>query len=804
MSRSTTPLRDQALALAAQCAQVWRDDSDSQAQPPIQVYYAIDVDVINLYCDPHGNAGYAEVFSQFRDLNPRLANVLGDFIVRRGLGVAQRPKQQGHSGEGESVAKPLIVMAPHDRELQRVVAAISRKALSRVASPSLDEGVKRGLEELELACLSGQSLGEAIRLLETVPGLGDFLRPEHGPAEELERLNALPAGCLLPLSQVAALSHLKLPPRRLGEDDVFDERVQRWFDALLKDYGDSRSGSSTWPAPSSQSGSKRDNLRDDAVVLAGLEVLNEALAPSQGAVRGRLCLITGAPRLHRVARQMKQPAHSDFEDFASAYLRHPLAFVGSRGLFEVSPTAPGAGALAQDQELRTSEWLAICFPTLIQQVPHGNAWRISLKHDSDLSATMDLPEAAVQELRDAVVKSDERLQAQRDHERKGQFFAYFKTQVADSNFDADQLWARFWQWRVQSELIQLALKSAPFGLAELLSDPKNRRQGVPALRFDRPDFAEVQQGYEGLSADLFKPRADLTAQQWASLLAEVLERVGETDRSGYHKLVLLGYVHACTDSWQQARSLCRTALMTIDHIADRKSDDKRRGREAAYLLAVAERRLFWPRGNGLKFARQALDEAMRRDEPGSQDVRFESEKLAQEVGQLQLEIYQRSRDFADLSVVAQKDLLGLTQALLKLADVAQVDDDHGVRCWVARQCLTNALVVAIFGYRVPRQPYAQLVGGAVEALERLSKLELAPSLPGEAVGKRRYVDKTSDFLWLIATVIFDRDFGRKRAAADMLISRHDEFVAENTELSSFWMARNKYLFELVQEAASDR
>lgn len=803
MSRSTTPLRDQALALAAQCAQVWRDDSDSQAQPPIPVHYAVDVDVIKLYCDPQGVAGYAEVFYQFKDLNPRLANVLGDFIVRRGLVEARRPMTEGQMIEDRVTARPLIVMAPHDRELQRVVAAISRNALRRTVSRSLDGRVKQSLEELRLAHLSGQSLDKAIRLLEKVPGLVDCLRPEPGPAEELERLEALPAGCLLPLSQVAGLSHLAPPPRRLGEDAEFDERVQRWFDALLADYGESRSGSWTGTEPSSHSGSKRDNLRDDAVVLAGLEILNEALAPSEGAARGRLCLITGAPRLHRVARQMKLPAHRDFDDFASAYLRHPLAFVGARGLFEVSPPALSAGGLAQDQELRTSEWLAICFPTLIEQVPNGNTWQFTLKDDADLSATMDLPKAAVQEWRDAVVKSDERLQAQRDHERKGQFFAYFKAQVADSNFDADQLWARFWQWRVQSELIQLALKSAPFGLAELLSDPKNRRQGVPALRFDRPDFAEVQRGYEGLSADLFKPKADSTAQQWASLLAEVLERVGETDRSGYHKLVLLGYIHACTDSWQQARSLCRTALMTIDHIADRKPGDKRRGREAAYLLAVAERRLFWPRGDGLKFARQALEEAVGRDESGSQDPRFVSEKLAQEVGQLQLEVYQRSRDFADLSVLANKDLLGLMQELLRLALEVQEDVDHGVRCWVARQCLTNALVVAIFGYRVPGQPFAQLVGGAVQALERLSEFELAPSLPNEVSGKRRYVDKTSDFLWLIATVIFDHDFARKRVAANLLKGRYDESGAENTELSSFWMARNKYLFELVQSAASD-
>ena len=222
------------------------------------------------------------------------------------------------------------------------------------------------------------------------------------------------------------------------------------------------------------------------------------------------------------------------------------------------------------------------------------------------------------------------------------------------------------------------------------------------------------------------------------------------DLSDYHADLLLAFVFAIAGKWPQVRVQCYLAMLGIElsrlrgRLPDRASGLPVDGREASYLLAVAERRLLHGE-RGLEQARAALSEAMSSPSAVAQpaDLRFDSESLAQFVAETQ--IAQRGRIRRD-----QFDS-SLARALV-LVEQARQELNHPVRRWVVRQAVTNGLLLAIFALELQMLPVPQLEAQSRVLVKALHDEGLAPDL--ENRGLQLYPDGVSDFVWLVTTVLF--------------------------------------------------
>ena len=88
-------------------------------------------------------------------------------------------------------------------------------------------------------------------------------------------------------------------------------------------------------------------------MLATLELINAQLGPQ----RKRLMLITGSNYVHAAAKERLLEGR----DFRWHYIRHPKAFLGTRGFFRKT------GASKTDPDFEVVDWLNLFFPQVIKQ-----------------------------------------------------------------------------------------------------------------------------------------------------------------------------------------------------------------------------------------------------------------------------------------------------------------------------------------------------------------------------------------------------------------------------------------------------
>lgn len=229
-------------------------------------------------------------------------------------------------------------------------------------------------------------------------------------------------------------------------------------------------------------------------------------------------------------------------------------------------------------------------------------------------------------------------------------------------------------------------------------------------------------------------------------------RLSNIDGSHYHSHVIHALAYATKGHWHATRTLCRVALRTADGLPDSERGN-RKGREAAYLLAIAERRLAVTLKD-LDMAKKYLDEAEAREDAGvSKDSRFLSEEIAVDVAKLNFQVFVAN----DLSSVLEA-LERLIPSAVELLKRAQSDPLKPARVWVSQQVLTNALNLALIA-RDADLAFSQTLLEDVRALVSAANMSLV--LEGSAWPNR---DDVAEFVYLIACIVFGIDPSKKHAA----------------------------------------
>ncbi len=784
----------EAARLAERCEGYWSDQRDGMEGWTVD--YAVDINVVMLFAQPAGKLRYAELISGL-DTNATyaLAELLGRFILLRlpafGIHGAAALGDAGKSCAGSA----LVVIPPHDDEYDRVRLAVMNAALTEAigAAEALPTLVAAVQERLPQGMTGVEALAEL--LASDFEFLLSALDGRSGALRELARLSQL-SHRLLNLYRVPAYRNAPaaqpLLPRIHGHDTTdradYFALVGQWRERLERH----------------RPPRKPDHaLLCDAEVMATLQMVNQRAAP----LRRKLVLITGSEDLFRAGSEWRLGPDGGRFDFARAYLRHPQAFVGAKAFFErrgASPArqpvaAPAAeaeaavGAAVSDgrqppvarddhsSRMRIVDWLNLFFPKALSQVrytsgqlgadavrTHDAAVRADVRRlraiqrldDQWVLATLatlaksqfrsltgrSFPDGVLDDLAEEInaiavdlgVEIEGSVKAQ---SRVVEFLDGLSTQLG-TTITVDRLHEVLAE-RIEHTVARLYLGTGELGVMQLIGNGDPVR-GVPALRFDR-HFPAASQQSETLCRKLWAGSRDFD-------LGGVYDELATDDPEHYHAHLLHAQVYAARGHWFACRTLSRLALQVSRRIpADRQNG--RRGREAAYLMAVSERRLAKSVAD-LGRVREALATAQSLETPGeSQDPRFRAESLACDVTELQFRRFVHGPAPTAYPVARSLDECRSILSALRATD----PNAHPVsmRCWVLRQVVTNVLIVALLAeIDHLNAPDAAQQADLRGLLKRLRDAHLAPDSEKDSHGLT-YPDGLSSFVYDIATVAFD-------------------------------------------------
>lgn len=755
------------------CDGFWRDEHDRREGWTI--HYAVDVDIIKMYSAPADNFGYARIFeAEGEKTEESLADILGRYIMFRLPGTTS-PHERSPIGT-------LFLIPPHDDEFDRVRLGIARDVIAHGDQAS--DGIKHVVQELTEGLTDTQESWEQLvdRLLDKFFHVVEAFDGLSGIRREAARLAARPRGRLQNLVNArdyAASSPAEavLPQwegRSSPDRAAFFESIRFWRERLTRH----------------QSGKKPSYaLTGDAQALATLQWVNERTQ----ARKQRLVLITGSANVMDAAEGIQVTIGQESLTFDRAYLRDPRAFTGAREFFDsAQPTTATLGSTT----FRLLDWLNLIFPRVLQRrtiepdsralpgLPGvGSEARVDL---TALKRILDMNDRWINESLDRIAKSDYRGSTGHDFPQGfiGQWIEQIEAVAAQSGvspLDAAPTRLRAEDFlkfvnetlhsghtvahlqeeigrRVEDSLRGLYLESGELGVLQLLQDGDEVR-GVPALRFD-DEYPDAQRQSELLCSTLWNQKKTFD-------LGRAYQELASGDPERYQAHLIHIQVYAARGHWFATRTLCRLALQISDRIPE---DEKRgrRGREAAYFLAVAERRL--ARGLGdLDRARVALKQAMEeRETPGTVDVdpRFRSEELALKVTTAQFERFggkTRPQSYhLDELLATARDIL----------DRVSPSDPHSIRSWVRRQTTTNVLIAALLGtvdgVHTPSEDESKQL---VQLIEEFYSASLAPDSPPDERGVQ-YVDEVSSFIYAAAILEFHADPARREAASSYLEELH--------------------------------
>ncbi len=735
-------------SLLERVAAIWRDELDVSGGTGI--VYAVDVDVIMMYADPDGNTSYGAVLSDAADVSPLVTSLLGEYIFHRGFtGLKASPDYESKD--------PLLLFSEHAQELKGRALALSSAQYDEVLN-DLDDPGKRDLLREELASLDREASIDTLMafVTERASRLTRMLLGRSKTDAAIAQLARLAKGPLLSIANHPAFSGagaLLVPPERGDPSEKGRSLAGRADEWLLSMQQDNQRSSAR----------RSRNFAKDAWVLASLEAVNRDAVERE--LDRRVVLITGTSRIFEAASR-EPAAHAGFADFASAYLRDPRALMGLEDFF--TSTRHRDSLL---RPFRLADWLSILFPNSILErssaaassavaVPSLSVTASSISNVREIvdhsSEALDIligegterkgnfPDDVLEQWRDIVRDTHvQRVLTRDDNEWLDvlRSFSGLDGKTFDDRLDA--VVARIAE-RAARSFAGLYLATGVIGVVQLL-DRNARIRGLPALRFDGKSFPVAQQLYDRLSDELFKREGRAESFDLRLLYDELIR----SEESHYHAFVLFAYVYASTGRWSAAKALCRSALV-VAKTMPRVDGEPASGREAAYFLAVAERRVARD-ARGLRQSADALALARKRDllegEHRSDDPRFASEELALAFTRWQAAFFEdENPDPANLFAYLRS-----AEEVCRLAKRA--GEPRGVRAWVVRQSCTNGLIAALFALELGRHT-PQLVGQARDFISTLSMEALAPNLDAED-GAIRYQDEVSDFIWLVAVARFD-------------------------------------------------
>lgn len=733
---------EDAAQLAALCADHWVDEESLQAPPGERIHYAVDTDLIVMYAEPWlASVRVPHAFAGAGNVHERVVALLGDLVMRR-LDPATADAAIAGAAPG-----PLIALPPHDEENRRVVLAISRDAAAdfeRDGASTEDLATR-----LADAVASTQDPGEALhRLLGVLEADAPALAAYLNCTAPTELLRLLPRGRLVPPAFHPAFGdgerQLRRPPPQLRDDrlEALRPDADTWYQRLCEGL----------PAIPPRAANK---LRDDAWALAYLQWVNADAASRR--LRQRVVLITTNELTLKAGRHVPA-AHQGFKDFTAAYLRDARALLGTKHCFAPAPTS--------ETQFRMLEFLSVVFPNAVQQErsarPQGgvvvevnadDAQQVAESSELDDALNLlieaqhrakldgNFPAADLAKWRNVVTDTLKQLVVERRQLRHEPPWPGLEADCIDVNAFLAALVKR-----VQQSFADLYLSMGVIGVEQLL-DANAKVRGLPALRLD-DRYPGAQAQAERLSELMFRADRDPDFN-----LAALYAELRQEDDSNYHAHVLHAFVYASSGKWFQARTLCRVALTVAGAIPEAERAG-RLGREAAYLMAVAERRLSNSEEK-LAIARAVLQQARGLDDSAAgSDPRFDAEALAQDVTALQMQHFRGA-------LAGGVDVAGTLARARELVDRVDAEPIQSVRHWVIRQAITNGLIASLVA-ALHKQRLTAEQGQIRDLLLRLSREGLAPGLSADDP-PHPCPDEVSDFIWLAAAAHFGEQALRLRA-----------------------------------------
>jgi hypothetical protein len=674
-----------AVRLLSKCASWVRDATLSDDEKPWSIYYAVDTDVVTMYLLPDEMLSYGDVFGGEAQTAALLSRLLGEFLFRA---------EPAPTFNRQSKTHCLLLIPPYDEELYRLLLALGREVAAAV------DVTARQFERLSQSVQRYKNDGDEVRLVKSltdnVPELVMLYDANSGAKAGLDRFADLRDDKLINIETFHSNGFaFRVVNAGSNADNSYSlhEKKQRWQKLLNKH----RRGSQ--PAYA---------LLDDAEVLAKIELLNGELAED----KKRIVLITGSPYLFDAANDyVPSQANPDSSTFAFLYLRHPQWLMAHPDFF--SPGSPFEKGPEKDKSdtaaghkpttktaFNLIEWLGILFPDVVRD-------RVRNRVVIDYAA-----------LREHEVRTIEKEGVQGVHESAyaqlgGRTFSTIPgewasqvgmagvgkyavaldrpraegaeklAEVIKSLLDQNR-----WSFRKFREMIfdaatpslsQMYFNAVWLGLWSSQGVVFEHRKALPRLRFD--SGYKAVDPYCASVMELQKRSKQPTSAEVRSLL-EANEELRKIDPSLYHSHIVHALAFATKGRWDAALTLCRIAMDIADKLPP-ADNEFRKGREAAYLAAIACRRSV-ARVEDLRRARFYLEEARKRENRGSEpDVRFKSEDLAIQTR----EIYFRHYVDGDDNVVRYAGRI-----MTQLADVrneALAPKNEDVRKWVLRQCYTN-------------------------------------------------------------------------------------------------------------------
>ena len=771
----------EAVDLTRRCVGYWRDERLRGRRRLID--YAIDVDVMVMFSAPAAHGAIARTFTSSPpgvddELPALLARCLSDYIFWR---LAQ-----------DDTTKSFALLPPHDREWTRVSIAIAGDVAAEASAAEVHIDALAGLEALDTTAKAVAYLSaNATQVLAVLDGAA-------GAAAQVARLNALPRGRIVRLGRHPAFNApgtgLQPPPEREGDAGFtkLQALADDWYEAML---------------PFREGSTRLQNVEDDAWALARLHWINEQ-AVQQGGER-RLVLITSTERLFKAAAGFAS-LHDATLTFADDYLRHPLSFLGAKDFF-ASDRANG-----EHDMFRLRSWLRVLFPDLVterQVVPDSTdpqASRIEVSLDeAAIEAILKLsgetlasirarhrdngdapfPGGALRDwagvVRATALRSDMSLSRTGRSDRWSHWL--LDRLAAAGSAEEKKAWVREALFaRVQNAFIDLYRSIDELGTVQALREGQQMR-GLPALRFDLSLDGDALAQYDELCRSLWEQRP----REFD--IGSLYQALAVTDPSNYRATLIHALICASSDLWFQTRTLCRIAVLIATSPTE-SARGTRDGREAYYLLAVAERRLATVPAS-LDLARAALRAARQpgRLAGGDDDIRFRSEDLAQDVFALQYQRYVERSPQA----LSPATVLRLIEQARTLCKDARAEPLPTISSWVIRQAATNGAIVGLMAHAEGlRSP--QMIGAVRVLLGALAERALSPALLPEDAQVPRWRDDISDFVFLAATAVFHtgadaRESARlqlkartqERAAQGLPTARHSEFVYEASRTAEF-------------------
>ncbi|MGD1046994.1 MAG: hypothetical protein ABR936_16955 [Bacteroidota bacterium] len=661
--------------------------SKRDADNEIEIYYAIDTDVITLYLEPEKNAEYTDVFGEGSASKSvkALTFLLADFLVASTEPLL--PLKNNHKCR-------FLIIPPHDVELLGILNAIRSRFLREAnkLNDTIDDGKFKELSTIFEKYEQSKDFKYLTDALSNcVPDLVDLYIPYRGAKAALMRFDQLPITTFQRIDTYFESENnfafpLLDPINNIKDRMVFNELRNKWVVRLEKHKRKIN--------PSETS------IKDDAEVLATIQYVNDALSK----INKKIVLITGSPYLFDAVDDNDQFENID-TSFSELYLRHPQAFLANPDFFSYFEL--------QKSSFKLVSWLSLFFPKGLQPAiqTQGAEQRAFLRNikkgkNKNIFTLIDFlvsPDRATQPIEslldfwhkkvNAVAETKYLKGLELADERGASELAIKLIEIRKKNDQWSVTNLQEFISKESTKLISVLFnKTAWIGLWS--KAPRVQFKGVPELRLDDKfrEFAD----YLGkvIQLQLLDIGGIDLLTEYRNQFEEVIRLSTEVERKDptlYHTHIIHALAFAVKGHWDSTLTLAKIAISISDDLW-KNEGEFRRGREAAYLACIALRRSAKDL-TGLQKAEKYLNLAYERENKDAKsDIRFSSERCAIDTRKIYFKIFceneNRKNELVDTTMIE----------LYNIIENSKDEENERIRMWVQRQSITNLFSLLVIAY----------------------------------------------------------------------------------------------------------